>query len=100
MAETSARRNLPFIKEKMSREPYNYYDEYRRNDEIINDQKEVSDFAKFAKQFQPRYEDEKRYNDYERFFSERQIANTSTSRLCSCGITHTKERAERKIISD
>lgn len=84
----------------MSKEPYNYYDEYRRNDEIINEQKEVSDFAKFAKQFQPRYEEEKRHNDYEKFFAERQITNSATSRLCSCRVSHTKERAERTIRSD
>lgn len=69
-------------------------------DEVINERKETSDFLRFAKQFQPRYEDEKRNYDYERFFAERQIANSTTSRLCSCGVSHTKECPQRTIISD
>lgn len=70
----------------------NYYLDALETDRIINEQKEVSDFHRFAKQFQTRNEDEKRHNDYELFFSERQIANSTTSRLCSCGVSHTKER--------
>lgn len=84
----------------MSKEPYNYYDEYRRNDEIINEQKEVSDFAKFAKQFQPRYEDEKRHAEYEKFFSERSTDDPLTIKLKRIIAERPKKRPERTIGSD
>lgn len=96
----AARAIRRFFRKKMSkfRIYNNYYLDALETDRIINEQKEVSDFAKFAKQFQPRYEDEKRYVDYEKFFIERQINIDAGNRLFKSRPPHQKKRCECETI--